>query len=145
LLDSTNVVDVPHLNAAIALWNYAERSTRWIFGEALGDPTADTILRALKDCSPEAMDKEAFHALFQRHLKAAELDRALTVLEQADLIERVPADQSAGRPRQAWRFTSRVTSHTSHTSQNGVADSNPTPPASTHCEVSEESEESGPW
>jgi hypothetical protein len=37
-----------HLNAALAVWSYCEYSARHIFGELLGDPIADEILRALR-------------------------------------------------------------------------------------------------
>jgi hypothetical protein len=45
LLDCSVVVGAPHLRAALAVWEYAEASARFIFGEALGDPVADDILR----------------------------------------------------------------------------------------------------
>ncbi len=38
LLDSSPVITLPHLEAALALWRYARDSTRWVFGESLGDP-----------------------------------------------------------------------------------------------------------
>src|SRR5262249_21359335 len=48
LLDGSSVIDVPHLKAALAIWNYCEQSCRYIFGDALGDPIADRILQALR-------------------------------------------------------------------------------------------------
>ena len=48
LLDCSDEIRVPHLVAALALWDYCEKSARWIFGDALGDPVADAILSALR-------------------------------------------------------------------------------------------------
>ena len=48
-LDQDNQIGLAHLQAAIALWEYAARSARWVFGDTLGDPVADEIYRALLD------------------------------------------------------------------------------------------------
>jgi len=42
LLDRETEVRKVHLEAALAVWNYCEASARYIFGDALGDPLADT-------------------------------------------------------------------------------------------------------
>jgi hypothetical protein len=41
LLDRAAMVDVPHLDAAYALWRYCEDSARYIFRDVLGHPLAD--------------------------------------------------------------------------------------------------------
>lgn len=48
LLDGEKLVQVPHLLAASAVWDYCESSVKYIFGATLGDPVADTILAAVK-------------------------------------------------------------------------------------------------
>ena len=47
VLDGTLTCDVAHLRAALAVWRYCEDSAAQIFGEALGDEVADTILASL--------------------------------------------------------------------------------------------------
>ena len=37
----------PTWRGALAVWEYAEHSARYIFGDALGDPLADEILAAI--------------------------------------------------------------------------------------------------
>ena len=54
LLDCSPLVHREHLLAALALWDYCEASARGIFGDSLGDPVADEILRALR---PRAADR----------------------------------------------------------------------------------------
>ena len=48
LQDRSPVVRREHLESALAVWRYCEDSARFIFGDALGDPVADEILRALR-------------------------------------------------------------------------------------------------
>lgn len=48
LADCSAEVCPAHLRAAIALWDYAERSARFIFGNSLGDPLAEAILGAIR-------------------------------------------------------------------------------------------------
>ena len=43
LLDCSPVIRPQHLNAALAFWTYSSQSARWVFGDSLGDPTADDI------------------------------------------------------------------------------------------------------
>jgi hypothetical protein len=45
LLDSAPQIDRNHLNAALAVWAFCEASAQYVFGDMLGDPIADTILR----------------------------------------------------------------------------------------------------
>jgi DNA-binding transcriptional ArsR family regulator len=87
--------------AALAVWEYAEQSAKYIFGSALGDPTADAILRALRE-RPEGMDRTALRQYFQRHKSAAEIARALNVLQEAGLARSQKDEGTGGRPREVW-------------------------------------------
>ncbi|HKF93984.1 MAG TPA: hypothetical protein VKB96_05140 [Gammaproteobacteria bacterium] len=48
MLDQSKVIRPEHLNAALAIWEYAKNLARHIFGSAVGDPVADQILRSLR-------------------------------------------------------------------------------------------------
>ena len=100
VLDGQNIIDSVHLKAALAIWMHAGASTRMIFGDSLGDPTADAILKAIR-AKGEMTDSE-ISDLFKRHKTAAELERAKGVLEQAGLAHCVTIDTD-GRPRVVWR------------------------------------------
>ena len=66
-----------HLLAALAVWDYCEASARFIFGDALGDPVADEILRALRQAGEEGMTRTAIREnLFQRNMPARRIQRA---------------------------------------------------------------------
>jgi len=100
VLDGQSVMALVHLQAALALWDYAEASTRLIFGDSTGDPKADMILRAVR-ASGELSDSQVSD-LFGRHMTAAKLDRAKDSLLAANLIH-CETVETSGRPRVVWR------------------------------------------
>lgn len=104
LLDKSTEVRVKHLTAALAVWEYCERSAVLIFGKRLGDPTADRILGALKNASPAGMTDNDIHELFGRNKSADERARALNLLESLGLAKAEKED-TGGRPRTVWRVT----------------------------------------
>jgi hypothetical protein len=101
VLDGQNIIDSVHLKATLAIWQHAEASTRMIFGDSLGDPTADAMLRAIRT-NGERSDSE-LSDLFKRHKTAVELERAKGVLEQAGLAHCVTIE-TGGRHRVVWRL-----------------------------------------
>ncbi len=63
-LDNSQHIDVAHLHAALAVWQYCEDSAAQIFGEALGDEVADTILASLIPCGQGwAVENRDLHAV----------------------------------------------------------------------------------
>jgi Protein of unknown function (DUF3987) len=80
LMDGRERVDVDHLTAALALWDYSEKSAAAIFGEMSGDPMADRILAALDD--QQEMTETEIRDLFVRHKSSTEVYRALGLLKQ---------------------------------------------------------------
>jgi len=99
LMDISDAVKAEHLTAALALWEYAERTVRYIFGDATGDPTADTILRALR--AQEPMTQTAINYLFGRNVSADRIANALSLLIEANLIVAQEVETS-GRPATLW-------------------------------------------
>jgi hypothetical protein len=85
LFDGKAQIDVPHLQAAVAVWQYAEISARVIFGNALGDPVADEILKALQGC-PVGMTRTDLSNTFGQNKRAGEIDRALSLLKGYRLV-----------------------------------------------------------
>ncbi len=79
LLDCSAVVTASHLLAALEVWRYCEDSCRFIFGDALGDVTADTIRLALRR-NPAGLTRTEINNLFDRHKSADEVARALELL-----------------------------------------------------------------
>jgi hypothetical protein len=103
LLDGSAIIRREHLLAAVALWEFAENSARFIFGDALGDPTADQILKALRE-SPAGLSRTDISILFGRNRAAGDIERALRVLSQLGLARR-ETRQTGGRPEEVWGCT----------------------------------------
>jgi hypothetical protein len=99
VLDRSAAIGVAHLRAALALWDYAERSARRIFGRRLGMPLADVLLEALRARGP--LTATAISGLFGRHRSAEELHQALDLLRDLGLVER-RAEETGGRPATLW-------------------------------------------
>jgi hypothetical protein len=84
LLDRSPLIRAVHLKAALAIVKYCEDSTRFIFGDSLGDETADEILRQLRS-RPDGMTRTELRDFFQRNKTSAEISRALGVLQEHGL------------------------------------------------------------
>jgi hypothetical protein len=100
LMDCSEQIRGPHLLAAIALWGYVERSVYFVFGDALGDPIADEILRALR-ANPQGLTRNDLVDYFARNRPSERIGRALGLLLQHQLarFERV---ETGGRPAERW-------------------------------------------
>ena len=92
---------VDHLQAALAVWTYCEDSVRFIFGDVLGDPVADSILRSLRT-RPDGMTRTEIIALFNRHIKADALSRALDLLREHGLARCETKKDTGGAPEERW-------------------------------------------
>lgn len=100
LLDKSDKIRTQHLLAAMALWDYCERSVQFIFGDSLGDSVADELLRLLRG-SPNGLTRTEIRDHFQRHESAARIGKALGLLLQHKLARR-ENEQTAGRPTERW-------------------------------------------
>jgi hypothetical protein len=95
---------IRHLEGAFAVWRYSLDTAAWIFGDSLGDPTADEIWTLAKD-RPDGITRTEVRDLFSHNKKARKIDRALTVLEEAGRLTRVNVLDNRGRPAETWRPT----------------------------------------
>jgi len=101
LLDARGEIDIAHLKAALAVWEYCEASAAHIFGNALGDPVADEILLALKHAGSEGMTRTAIRDLFGRNKSADRIGAALAMLVTRGRA-RMESRQTGGRPTEVW-------------------------------------------
>jgi hypothetical protein len=101
LLDLSASVRREHLEAALALWSYAESSARFIFGERTGDKVADEILRALREAESEGRTQTELNNLFHGHRTSGQITNALNSLVEAGLIFS-REEATGGRPTRRW-------------------------------------------
>jgi len=101
LLDCSEQIGFEHLQAALAVWRYSTDSAAWVFGDSLGDPTADEIWTAAKD-RPAGVTRTEVSDMFSRNKKRREIERALGVLEDAGRLRRELRHPDRGRPAEVW-------------------------------------------
>jgi hypothetical protein len=101
LLDHSDTIGLEHLEAGLAVWRYSAASATWIFGDSLGDPTADEIWAAAKERSAGVTRTEVSD-MFSRNKKRREIERALGVLEDAGRLRRETRQPERGRPAEVW-------------------------------------------
>jgi hypothetical protein len=102
LLDRSPEIARGHLEAALALWRYCDASAHYIFGDLVGEPVADTILRALRNVQPNGMSRSDISGLFRNHLSAGKMDAALVRLLAAKKVRFERHQPPIGRPREMW-------------------------------------------
>jgi hypothetical protein len=105
LLDRSPTIGAPHLLAALAFWDYAEASVKHIWGDALGDPVADELLRLLRG-SPDGLPRNQMRDYFSRHQSSERIGQALALLAEHRLA-RAEHQETNGRPREVWRATEK--------------------------------------
>jgi hypothetical protein len=101
LLDQAQQIQLPHLESALALWEYAAASARWVFGDSLGDPLADEIYRALLE-EPDGLTRSQVRDLFSRNRRSKDIGQALDRLAASGRIHAERLHQR-GRPAELWR------------------------------------------
>ncbi len=116
VLNSSPIVRLPHLEAALALWGYCEASARYVFADALGSPDAERLLAVLRERG--RLDfTELMRDVCGGHWTRDRINAAVAQLEGAGLAE-VTAAPTAGRPRRALTLSSlstRLQERCSHT------------------------------
>ena len=100
LMDMSAAVRCSDLTAALALWEYVERTVRYVFGDATGNRTADTILRALRAQGPMTQT-DIYDGLFGSKRSAERIGQALSLLAEAGLAASQPLE-TGGRPATVW-------------------------------------------
>jgi hypothetical protein len=109
LLDGADEIGLPHLEAALAVWEYCEASAIHIFGRAVGDPVADEILRALQQAGADGMTRTAIRDLLGRNKTSDRINIALQLLHTMGRArpETRGTSGTTGRPAEVW-FASKA-------------------------------------
>ena len=101
LLDCSGLIERKHAVAALAVWDYAERSAVMVFGDSLGDPTADEILHTLREAAPNGVTRNDLREMFGRNRSVGPPLEALERLGLA--VSRKAVDHATkGRPPEYW-------------------------------------------
>jgi hypothetical protein len=103
-LDRSPIIRLEHLQAGLAVWDYAAASAGWVFGDATGDDIADAIVAAIR--ARGEVSRTEIRDLFDRHVPRSRIEQALTVLLETGRIVREPNRATGGRPAEVYRATS---------------------------------------
>jgi hypothetical protein len=107
LLDGAGSIGVEHLQAAIALWDYAARCAVWALGDVTGVPFAERLHRTLQE-NPPGLTLTQLRDFLHRNRPAAQIKEALAALEQAGRAEsRTRKNPAGGRPAELWTALTR--------------------------------------
>jgi hypothetical protein len=106
-LDNSALMEPMHLHAAIAFWQFCERSALWAFGEKTGNKAADKVYWALQR-EPKGMTRTQISMeVFNNHASKTTLDIAFSTLVDANLATLKSERGARGdKPTQRW-FTVR--------------------------------------
>jgi hypothetical protein len=99
-LDCSSVIALPHLEAALAVWDYCYASATLLFGRSTGDPVADRIREAI-DASGGALSKSQIVRLFHGHMETDRIDAALETLIALGALD-IQSERTGGRPSTRW-------------------------------------------
>jgi len=101
LLDKSVEIRPEHLKAALAIWDYVEASTRYIFQEMTGNLLADEIFEALM-VESKGLSLTEINNLLGRHKSSEEISTALNLLKSLGMVN-IEEIQTKGRSRKVWR------------------------------------------
>ena len=105
LLDRSSEIRPEHLEAALAVWRFAEDSAAYIFGRGSGNTCADEVLEILRD-SPQGLTQTQLRDAFHRNLPRGGLAGTLEYLHQVGLAFPTSEQGSKGAPAKRWRAAS---------------------------------------
>ncbi|MGH2842938.1 MAG: DUF3987 domain-containing protein [Solirubrobacteraceae bacterium] len=100
LLDGQKTIGAEHLTAAVALWDYAQRSAGWALGQTTGDPLAEQIHAALTRSS-DGLTRTEIRDLCHRNQPAEQIEQALAALAANGRAQQ-HRTLTGGRPAERW-------------------------------------------
>jgi len=102
LLDQSALIGEAHLKAALAVWNFCEASARYIFGNKIGDPLADSILTILRAAGETGKSRtDIWQSLPSHNIPGSRIDAALTKLDKLGLVTSTLV-KTTRRPATVW-------------------------------------------
>ena len=120
LLDGASSIGVEHLQAALALWDYAARCAIWALGDATGVPLAEQLSRTLA-ADPDELSRSQLRDSLHRNYPSAQVTEALESLERDGRAERrMRKNPNGGRPAEVWRAITPETASTPEPSDRPV-------------------------
>ena len=99
-LDGSGFIRLLHLEAALALWNYAQDSAACLFEGRFGDATANKVYAQLKQTS-DGMTNTDIHRFLGNHASKEGVETAVETLVAFGVV-RSANEETRGRPATRW-------------------------------------------
>lgn len=87
VLDRAQLVKLSHLEAALAFWDYCERSARYVFGDAEADPFADKVLAAVRAAGKDGATRDHVNRSAFGGRESGRVGECLRTLAEAGLLD----------------------------------------------------------
>lgn len=107
--DRSNKIQLPHLRAALAVMDRETETLFYLFGNSTGDPTAETILAALKESFGQLSKEDIRSNVFSRNKSSDEIVAALEFLETLGKIKKQTI-KTPGRDKTVYTLTASTAS-----------------------------------
>jgi hypothetical protein len=126
VLDGSRKIEEEHVDAALAVWAYCRDSARLIFGDHVGYPLAQHLMKAIRAAGPTGLTRVDMHARLGRHTKGEDIRAAVDHLRGEGKIDvrKVP---TAGRSKEVAVAREFEVSHPMGTARAGTLPSLPSP------------------
>jgi hypothetical protein len=103
LFDQTDTVRSEHLSAALALWQFCEDSTKYIFGNSLANADAEKLLNAIRS-SPGGLSRTQITSdVFNGKKTKTVISGLLTELLTEGHVHRTTEKTGSHRPTEWWK------------------------------------------
>jgi hypothetical protein len=103
LFDQSDLVRTEHLKAALALWQFCEDSTKYIFGNSLANADAEKLLNAIRS-SPAGLSRTQITSdVFNGKKTKAVINGLLTELLTEGHVHRTKEKTGSHRPTEWWK------------------------------------------
>jgi hypothetical protein len=100
-LDCSPIVRLPHLHAALTVWDFCSYSAASLFGACVGDSVADRILEALQ-AAENGLTRTQIRDLFHGNISSSSIDQALEKLRSLEAATSRSTGASGGRRATLW-------------------------------------------
>jgi hypothetical protein len=103
LADHSVMISAGHLKAALAVWNYAKDSVRYLFGKEIKDAKVVKAFRAIRAAGAEGISRRDISVdVFQGNVSADELNKCFRILEEGGYATK-EIRKTTGRPAEIWK------------------------------------------
>lgn len=106
LLDKSSVIQLPHLQAALGVWERCEQSAKYTFQGRTGNPLAEVILDGLRE-GPMTKTQVNKELLGGNHSKEF-IDGAIELLEQLEFVESEEIKTQSKKPTTMYRLKTQL-------------------------------------